>query len=194
MARSASECCGVYKIEGHKLLQFPGELEDLITIFTNEGVKSYLEIGCKYGGSLWKVGRSLPRGSLIVGVDLMQYPDIYMKLRESAAALTGQKVHLIKGDSTNQNLVRDVAKFGPFDACLIDGNHTLPYVKQDWENYGPLCRLVAFHDINWSRPPDHPDLKYGIEVPEFWNSIKNGYRHVEIKRDKQDNGIGVIWR
>jgi cephalosporin hydroxylase len=185
----------VYKIDGHKLLQYPGELEELIVIFTNNGVKSYLEIGCKYGGSLWQVGRSLPQGSTIVGVDLMQYPDIYTRLQDAAAHLTGQHVHLIKGDSTNRDIINRVEKLGPFDACLIDGNHTLPYVKKDWENYGPMCRLVAFHDINWFRPPGHAEqIKYNISVPQFWNKIKIDYRHVEIKKDKQDNGIGVLWR
>ena len=187
----------MYKINGHKLLQYPGELEELIVIFTNEGVKSYLEIGCKFGGSLWQVGRSLPRGSTIVGVDLMLYPDIYTRLQDAAADLTGQKVHLIRGDSTNRNIVRDVEKLGPFDACLIDGNHTLPYVKKDWENYGPMCRLVAFHDINWSRSAierGQMRIDYQIDVPQFWNGIKKDYRHIEIKKDKQDNGIGVLWR
>ncbi len=186
----------MYKINGHKLLQFPGELEDLCKIFADENVKSYLEIGCKFGGSLWKVGSSLPKGSRIVAVDLMQYHDIVVRLQAAAADLSnaGYQVHLIKGDSTNQNIVRDVKKLGPFDACLIDGNHTLPYVSSDWHSYGSMCRLVAFHDINWYRPVGHPDRKYQIDVPEFWNGLKGDYRHVEIKRDKQDNGIGVLWR
>lgn len=186
----------MYKIDGHKILQFPGELEELCQIFHDSQVKSYLEIGCKFGGSLWKVGTSLPQGSRIVAVDLMEYGDIFARLKAAAADLSnaGYQVHLIKGDSTNQNVVRDVAKLGPFDACLIDGNHTLPCVTSDWHSYGPMCRLVAFHDINWFRPIGHADKKkYIIDVPEFWNGLKGDYRHVEIKHDKQDNGIGVIW-
>src|SRR4030095_7119173 len=137
----------------------------------------------------------LARGSTIVGVDLMLYPGIYSKLEDAAADLTGQHVHLIKGDRPDPAILRRVEKLGPFDACLIDGNHTLPYVKRDWDNYGPMCKMVAFHDINWSRPPLPPNTMKAydvIEVPQFWNSIKNGYRHVEIKKDKQDNGVGVL--
>jgi len=186
----------MYQINGHKLLQYPGELEELCSIFFEHNVRSYLEIGCKFGGSLWTIGRSLPEGSRIVAVDLMAYRDIVAGLMTAADELRkfGYDLHLIKGNSTNQNIVRDVKKLGPFDACLIDGDHTLKGVRSDWENYGPMCKLVAFHDINWSRPAGHPDRKYSIDVPEFWNGIKADYRHVEIKRDRRDNGIGLLWR
>lgn len=193
----------MYKINGHKLLQFPGELEELCTIFCDNDVTSYLEIGCKFGGSMWTIGMSLPKGSRIVAVDLMMYGDIAARLRAAAADLSkaGYKVHLISGDSRNPNVVRDVRKLGPFDACLIDGDHRLEAVRTDWENYGAMSRLVAFHDINYFRTPEElrqqRQLNPGvlaIDVPKFWNEIKKDYRHVEIKKDKQDNGIGVLWR
>ena len=192
----------MYKVDGQKLLQYPGELERLIEIFRDNEVKSYLEIGCKFGGSLWCVGRSLPAGSCIVGVDLMAWEEQAMRLRTAASKLTGYKVTLVKGDSTNANVVRDIARLGPFDACLIDGNHSLPYVSKDWENYGPMCRLVAFHDINYHRTVE--ELKalkaeqnkavFAIDVPTFWNELKASHRHEEIKLDRRDNGIGVLWR
>lgn len=190
----------MYKINGHKILQYPGELERLIAIFRDNNVRSYLEVGCKYGGSLWEIACALPKGSRIVAIDLMQYQDQTTHLRNSANDLTarGYDVTLLPGDSTDPKKVETIRPLGPFDACLIDANHTLPYVTKDWENYGPMCRIVAFHDINWYRPPDwpanHPDRKYQIDVPQFWNGLKGGYRHVEIKLDKQDNGIGVLWR
>lgn len=186
----------MYEINGHRLLQYPGELEELIEIFLAEGVTRYLEIGCKYGGSLWKIGTALPMGSTMVAVDLMRFPQIVAGLLTAVDELRkrGQTVHLIKGDSTSQNIMHQVKDLGPFDACLIDGDHSLVGVKQDWKNYGPLCKLVAFHDINWFRPVGHPDRQQTIDVPEFWNSIKGDYEHKEIKRDKRDNGIGVLWR
>lgn len=184
----------MYEINGHKLLQYPGELEELIAIFAAENVRSYLEIGCKYGGSLWKIGKALPKGSRIVAVDLMLYPDIAGPLKKAADDLTGIDVRLIKGNSADPAIIKQVQDLGPFDACLIDGDHELAGVTSDWRNYGSLCRVVAFHDINWYRPEGHPQArKYPIHVPQLWNEIKKEFRHVEIKRDKQDNGIGVLW-
>ena len=40
-----------------------------------------------------------------------------------------------------------VKKRGPFDAILIDGDHSLAGVSKDWQLYGELAPLVAFHDI-----------------------------------------------
>src|SRR5262245_32726131 len=51
-------------------LQNDRELREFITLLSVERVKSYLEIGGKLGGSLWKIGCSLPEGSRIVCVDL----------------------------------------------------------------------------------------------------------------------------
>lgn len=193
----------MYHVNGYQVLQFPGEIDEMIRIFQENNVKSYLEIGCKFGGSLWEVGKSLPKDSLIVGVDKMKWGEQTEKLLRAKADLKqiGHRVTLIKGDSTDPDVIRSVVQRGPFDACFIDCNHTLPYVTKDWINYGSLCRLVAFHDINWFRTTEEWEREYQlrptvppIEVPIFWNDIKTQYRHVEIKRDKKDNGIGVLWR
>jgi predicted O-methyltransferase YrrM len=180
-------------------LQNRNELAEFTGILRDEKVKSYLEIGCKFGGSLWIIGNTLPTGARIVAVDLphgdTSFKDTLPHLHECVEALKrkGYDAHLIIGDSTDGAIVEKVYALGPFDACLIDANHTLPYVTKDWKNYGKVCRLVAFHDINFWRPQPMPKHKKPIEVPQVWNAIKQDYRHVEIKHDKQDNGIGVLW-
>ena len=56
-------------------------------------------------------------------------------------------------------------------------NHTS---VQDWINYGPMARIVAFHDIGYDLG-DRPVPTSKIEVPKVWNEIKLGYPHEEIK-------------
>jgi hypothetical protein len=85
-----------------------------------------------------------------------------------------------------------VKKYAPFDCVFIDANHSLLHVTQDWVNYGAMAKMVAFHDINWSRPDWDPGKK-NIEVPILWAALKQRYRHVECKRERRNNGIGVIW-
>jgi predicted O-methyltransferase YrrM len=180
-------------------LQNRNELVEFTGILRDEKVKSYLEIGCKFGGSLWIVANTLPTGSRIVAVDLphgdTSFKDTLPHLHECVEALKrkGYDAHLIIGDSTDGTIIERVYALGPFDACFIDANHTLAYVKKDWQNYGKICRLIAFHDINFHRSAPMPKHKKPIEVPQVWNAIKQDYRHVEIKHDKQDNGIGVLW-
>jgi cephalosporin hydroxylase len=186
-------------------LQFPQEIEEFVKLMKDNEIRSYLEIGSMYGGSLWLVSRIMPKGSRIVSVDLPTpgKPHAAQSLQDCIAHLRRENfdAHLFVGDSTNMDIVKKVGALAPFDAGLIDGNHTMQYVTKDWENYGPLCKIVAFHDINYRRPKEEITALmrqnqsfYAIDVPPFWDKLKTDYRHIEIKRDKRDNGFGVLWR
>lgn len=181
------------------ILQNKAELEHFTRLLLKEGVRSYLEIGCKFGGSVWYIANRLPIGARIVGVDL---PHGDTSFKESQAPLEhcfaqlrkrGFDAHLIIGDSTDAKVIEKVYALGPYDAAFIDANHTVTYVRQDWMNYSKIVKLIAFHDINFFRAGGMPKGKKPIEVPQIWNEIKNAYRYVEIKHDIQDNGIGILW-
>lgn len=179
-------------------LQDPGELVLFSQLLKQENVKSYLEIGSKFGGSLWHLARNaLPKGARIVAVDLPQ-GDTHLHLQECVKRLRESKfdIHLFLGDSTNPEIIAKVTELGPFDLCLIDANHTEKYVRADWANYGPLAKIVAFHDISWIAEERAKLGKTLIEVPKVWQELKPQFRHQEIKlcHTKRDNGFGVLWR
>lgn len=171
--------------------QFAPEMNIFVSVLRAECVTSYLEIGSKFGGSLRTVGRSLPKSSRIVSVDLCRHggdlPDCVHELNQ-----VGQVATLISGNSADPAVVSRVAAHAPFDAIFVDGDHTLEGVTADWENYGKMGRVVAFHDISWSRPPGWEGHR--IHVPEFWNAVKGDFPHMEIRLDRGNNGIGVLWR
>lgn len=181
-------------------LQDPAEIQGLADLLVREGVRSYLEIGSKFGGSLWRVGSVLPKESRIVSVDLplgtRAWEQTRVSLQRCVADLDalGQDVHLIWGDSTDPKVIAQVWGFGPFDAVLIDADHRLPGLTKDWLSYGPMARIVAFHDISWRRAPEWQGVR--IDVPEFWNNLKDDYRHTEFRLcpTAKNNGIGVLWR
>lgn len=178
-------------------LQIESELYAFIALLQKENVKSYLEIGCKFGGSLWHIAKALPQGSRVVALDLPHGDNSFKvtlpPLQECLGALgqRGYDTHLIIGDSTKPDIIEKVLALGPFDACFIDANHTLPYVTKDWETYSKVCRLVAFHDINHTKAI--APGKMPIDVPQLWKTIKAAHRHLEIKHDREHNGIGVVW-
>lgn len=182
------------------MLQNKKEIDQLISILSIENVKSYLEVGSKFGGSLWRVANRLPRGSRIVSVDLphgdKSFKESQAPLEECVRTLKsrGYDAHLILGDSTDADVVDKVYALGPFDACFLDGNHTMPYIEKDFANFGKITKILAMHDIGFFRKGGLPPHKKPIEVPEFWNTVKTKYpkRH-EIRCDPQDNGIGVLW-
>lgn len=185
-----------------KLLQHVGEHDALLAILRAEGVRSYLEIGSMYGGSLWRVAHALPPGSRIVSVDYMvDTPEAKPHLEACVGALVedGYDAHLILGDSRSDDVIERARRLGPFDCVFIDGDHTLEGVTADWENYGPMGRVVCLHDIGWndtwrSSVPGRPFKAMG--VPQLWAALKSRHRHREIKLHKPSNyyGIGVIWR
>lgn len=181
-------------------LQDAGELQAFVDLVSAEGVRSYLEVGAKFGGTFRRVAESMPKGSRLVAVDL---PGGTRAWKESEASLHrhirelshhGYDARVIWGDSTDPKVISQVRALAPFDLVLIDANHTLPYVTKDWETYGPMARIVAFHDITWRRAPEWKGIR--IDVPQFWDSIKGGYRHQEIRLcpTGKNNGIGVLWR
>lgn len=187
--------------EAEDALQDELELELFVRLARTQKVRSYLEVGAKFGGTLRRVGSVLPTGSRIVAVDL---PNGTRAWSNSKPALEGavsdlraigQDARVIWGDSTDQAIVDEVNSLAPFDLILIDANHTLPYVMKDWDNYGPLGRMIAFHDIAWRRVTPGFD-GVPIDVPAFWNSIKENYVYREIKccPSGKNNGIGVLWR
>jgi hypothetical protein len=182
------------------ILQDETEINSFIEIVKQENVRSYLEIGSKHGGSLWRIANSMPIGSRVVSVDLPQadgsFKNSQPNLEECVEELLrrGYDAYLIIGDSTDQKVVSAVRELGPFDLCFIDGYHTEPFVRADWDNYGPMARMVAFHDIGWLADRGHSTKKATIEVPKVWREIKQNYRWREIMECPRDNGIGILWR
>jgi predicted O-methyltransferase YrrM len=183
-----------------KVQQNPQELQEFIEFVTAEKIKSYCEIGCKFGGLLWQVAQVLQPNARIVAVDMPNQAwgrsDSLESLQHCVDKLRvlGHDAWLFVGDSTSAGVVDRVKKLAPFDLLFIDANHTEPYVRKDFQNYGSLARIVCFHDIGWNNPT--PPGRMAIEVPQFWQSLKNVYRESatfrEIKHDKNHNGIGIM--
>lgn len=184
-----------------QIAQYQREVEWLQDLIRTNAVRSYLEIGSQFGGSLWHYGRTLPKGARIVSVDLPYRGDALSSLRECASELLklGYDVHLLIGNSHDQSTVEAVRALGPFDLVLLDADHLMEAVRKDWDNYSPMGRIIALHDINWKPPKDWVDWKDGrpINCPEFWEEIKTQYARTDEARldpTGQDNGIGVVWR
>lgn len=181
-------------------LQVEEEFNWFLDIIKRERCNSYLEVGAKFGECLRRVGEVLPVPSRLVAVDLprgtKQWPKSETSLLNNIKRLNdkGHDAHIIWGDSTDPGIIERVSLLGPFDVIFIDANHTLPYVTADFHNYGPMGRIIAFHDIAWRRAPEWVGVR--IDVPQFWDSIKDKYKSDEIRAcpTGKNNGIGVVWR
>lgn len=176
-----------------KPLQHPLEIAAFAKLLADAGVKSFLEIGSKYGGSLRVITEALPKSSRVVSVDLGRNgPALGETISELKQA--GYDARPITGNSTHDNTVNAARALGPYDAVFIDGDHRMPGLEADWNNYGPMGKIIGFHDIAWKRDAGWPGPQ--ILVPGFWDSLKIRYRHTEIKMCETgcNAGIGVLWR
>lgn len=163
-----------------------------------KGKTSLLEIGSSFGGTLKELASVMMKGSTIVSVDLdcdttpkCLHPLDSLKETCRQLSTLGANVELIIGDSHSQQVVNRVADYAPYDFVFIDGDHTYEGVKQDWENYGPMGRIVGFHDIGG--PLD--------DMRRFWNELKDSgeYRTEECidtvdgpEGRKAKFGIGIV--
>jgi hypothetical protein len=171
----------------------PKPLQNLLELarFTDEivhnyRVTSFLEIGSKFGGTLVRIAAAMPIGSKIVSVDLEarhSWLEVIQDLNQYWVA------HRFKGDSKDPEIIEKVRQLGPYNLVFIDGGHDEATVRSDWLNYGPMAKMVAFHDISWVQGTR--DIV--IDVPKVWEELKQQYRHKEFRSEKTDNGIGVLW-
>jgi len=169
------------------------ELDNFANFVRGHGVRSYLEIGSKYGASLWRVARAMPVPSRLISVDLPSNNDSGPMLVECVERIKdmGHECTLIPMHSRFAATVAFAKRFGPYDLCYIDADHTLAGVMADWDNYGPMARMVAFHDIHYLNV--HGD-RVPMEVPILWNQLKQQYRHTEFRSSADKHGIGILFR
>lgn len=182
-----------------KPLQDPAELVSLIALLKRENVRSYLEIGVRYGGSFEGILMALGPQALGVAID---FPGHHFGDKNSVPILLATMARLkrngrwvgdvIFGPSSAPEVVERARASGPYDAVLIDGDHSYAAVKRDFGLYAPMARLVIVHDIvagERSRSKDG----HQVEVEPFWHEIKGHYKHVEIVAPNSLMGVGVLW-
>lgn len=186
---------------GKKASQKQKELNGMIKTIVDNDCKTYLEIGARHGDTFYEVVKRLPKGSLVVAVDLpggtWGVGSSVYDLNKAAKALNemGYNVAVVLGDSTNEDIIKQIRQISPsYDAILIDGDHRYAGVKKDWENYFPMAnKVVFFHDIDGHgvRQKSNPQLV--VEVPKLWEEIKTNHKHVEFidKEDQPDRPMGI---
>lgn len=152
------------------------------------GAKAILEVGSCFGQTLRLLSMVCRDGARIrsvdlgVGVENMAGLDTGSVLRGAINDLREQgfDAEVLFGDSKSLEASAFAAAGGPYDLVLIDGDHSYEGAKADWERYGPMGRMVAFHDIA------HP----GHGVGRLWGEIRPEHRTLEFVHSQM--GIGVV--
>ena len=112
----------------------------------------------------------------LIGQILEMYNSRVNKLKDD-----GFDADVLFADSRSETAIKWAKEHGPYDLVFIDGLHTYEGVKSDWENYGPMGKIVAFHDVK------NP---YEQGVGKFWQEIKHSHKCSESVHSTM--GIGLV--
>jgi hypothetical protein len=184
---------------GRRPSQVEGELRGFIALLQSRDVRAYAEIGSREGDTFHEVMTALPAGARGLALDLpgglWGNERTRSKLPEAVADLSrrGYDAAYLFADSQKLKTLREVESRGPFDAILIDGDHTYAGVTRDWKLYRNLAPLIGFHDIVGD---DCTDKVTGsaVEVPRLWAEIKaSGRKTLEFVEPDSKMGIGVVF-
>jgi len=154
------------------------------------GAKSILEIGSMFGQTLKMMAAVAAPGARLRCIDLA--PNVaydidtapFLRIVIADLCRAGFDAAVLFDNSRSVDSIRWAKKSGPYDFVFIDGDHTYDGVKADWENFGRLGRVVAFHDITMRK-----------SVGKLWREIKAeaGHRAVEMMTGRR-LGIGIVTR
>ena len=127
--------------------QVPMELASCLATILESGkkIESFLEIGAAAGGTTFLVDHFLKPKNIVL-IDDNRHPKAHVR----PYILRDVKRQEIIGDSQHSNTVDQVEKLDlSFDLLLIDGDHSFPGVKKDFDNYFPIVKVggfILFHD------------------------------------------------
>lgn len=183
---------------GRRASQNEYELTAFLDFLRDHNVKTYAEVGAREGDTFHDVVEVLGGSVYALAID---YPGALWGKSTTAVQLErcvqdlrarGYDVEHILGDSKSDAVINFVETRAPFDAILIDGDHTYAGVKADWENYRGLARIVAFHDIVGDGQREKVTNR-AVEVPRLWAEIKETglYETHEFVDEGSAMGIGV---
>ena len=174
------------------LLQSGLEARDFAQWISGEDISNILEIGTRFGGSLYLMDRAAKAVGHVGYVISVDHPwghrDVNSPPHE---ALFHEKLsHVIEifgnahDEATLEQAVRTVSVRHPLDLLFIDSDHSRAGTKAQVEKYGRLVRpggFIGFHDI----ANGHECQGYYDEEirPNFWT--------ITFTEPKNLYGIGV---
>jgi hypothetical protein len=149
--------------KGLRLWQLPNQFAPYLIEIARHGVRRYLEIGVRHGGSFSATVEYLSRiGDLeeAVAVDIDAVPALL------PYPLDQPSVRLMQADTMTDHFAAWMRRGPGFDLAFVDGLHSYEGCRRDFETVRPHARMIALHDISNHIEP---------EVGRVWADVRREY-------------------
>lgn len=155
------------------MIQIPEQLADTLIYLSDYLIDKYLEIGTFNGKATLFITAYLTRFN--PGLETLTVDNLRVFMNPY------QHLKIIQHFGTSDDL-----KGRQSDLCFIDGDHSLDWVKRDYENVGKSAKICMFHDILETEIVNNSRR----DVKEFWQSIKRPTSKEFV--DGGRFGIGIL--
>ena len=177
--------------KGIRSWQYPVQFARYLTLLTERNIRSYVEIGCRFGGTFIIVVEYIRRFSdlhFAVAMDIEQTAI----MTEYATQTTG--VNYLIANSASPQAVSYLGA-NQWDLAFIDGDHSYEACVNDYQSVKNSAKLIGLHDIVSSACPG---------VARAWGEIRkvvprarlaeivDQYRDVQERTGKNFLGIGLV--
>lgn len=140
---------------GLLIWQYPNQFSKYLLLLRTLKIKSYIEIGCRWGGTFVLTNEYLNTINKSVAVDIIDSPVVEYCLKTPNTSF-------LKMNSQSTEFQAYI-KNNFFDLIFIDGDHSYAGVKNDYEVSKNSGNIFVFHDIV-------NDICPG--VVQFWKELK----------------------
>lgn len=143
---------------GLRIWQYPNQFSKYLLLLKDKGIKSYIEIGCRWGGTFVLTCEYLSRFTPVekaVAVDIFDSP-----VSEYCKTRAGYSFMNMNSQSKEFKQKMTDARY---DLVFIDGDHTYEGVKNDYEVMREKGNIYVFHDIVNAACPG---------VVRFWSELR----------------------
>lgn len=177
---------------GIRIWQYPSQFAPYIAFLGGLGIRSYLEIGVRHGGTFICTVEYLSRFQKLtaaVAMDLGACPSLEEYGRSNPLC------RFVQVDSHSRQFLDFMGAHEKFDLALIDGDHSEEGCWQDFLNVREKASVLAFHDIVSDAVPGVPAVwkrvqaSYSTEY-EFFEFTAQ-YASVQKRTGQKFLGIGV---